>query len=263
MNDKIRERFLEISGKKIFTIEAGERGKKSIVFVHGNFASSKWFFPVFELLAGEYHCIAPDLPNFGRSDRLEGFSIKSYADFVIGVIENVGLERVHFVGHSLGGAVVQSIMVSRPDMVKKAALVDPAPPDGLETPEEVYPYLEMYKGNRELLKKAIIGVMPTRPPDSFTELLVDEALMMDSRCFVENARALDAYDFTDELKGNETPVLVFYGKQDTIVTEEMVKKFEAIMPNVILKIYEDCGHSINVEKPVIFTEELVRFLNSE
>jgi len=40
-----------------------------------------------------------------------------------------------------------------------------------------------------------------------------------------------------------------------------VRQFEELMPNTTLKIYEDCGHSINVEKPVIFSEELVRFFD--
>ncbi|HQN28696.1 MAG TPA: alpha/beta hydrolase, partial [Mesotoga sp.] len=157
------------------------------------------------------------------------------------------------------GAVVQNVMVRRPDLLSRVVLIDPAPPDGLKTPPEVYPFLDMYRNNRELLKKALIGTMPTRPVDEFTDLLVDEALLMDPRCFTENARALEKYDYTQQLKGCEIPVLVIVGRKDMLITEEMARGFERIMHTVHVRVLEEYGHSINVENPGLFVDMLLEF----
>jgi len=254
-----QSRYVKVLDKKLHYLEAGKPGGIPMVFVHGNFASGKWFEPAMELLPESYHTFALDLPNFGRSDRTEEVSIDNYGKHVVDFIKQLELEGVILVGHSLGGAVVQNVMVRRPDLLSRVVLIDPAPPDGLKTPPEVYPFLDMYRSNRELLKKALIGTMPTRPVDEFTELLVDEALLMDPRCFTENARALEKYNYSEELKGIEIPVLVIVGRKDILITEEMARGFEKILHTVHVSVLENYGHSINVENPGLFVEMLLEF----
>lgn len=254
-----KSRYVKVLDKKIHYLEVGKPGGIPVVFVHGNFASGKWFEPAMEMLPESYHAFALDLPNFGRSDRTEEVSIDNYGKHVVDFIKQLELEGVILVGHSLGGAVVQNVMVRRPDLLSRVVLIDPAPPDGLKTPPEVYPFLDMYRNNRELLKKALIGTMPTRPVDEFTDLLVDEALLMDPRCFTENARALEKYDYTQQLKGCEIPVLVIVGRKDMLITEEMARGFERIMHTVHVRVLEEYGHSINVENPGLFVDMLLEF----
>mgnify|MGYP000849591216 FL=1 len=257
---KERGEYAEVSGKKIFYRETGDKRGIPIVFVHGNFASGKWFEPVMSLLPGEYRAFAIDLPNFGRSDRVEEVSIDNYGKFVIDFIRQKELEGAILVGHSLGGPVVQSVMVQRPDLIDRVVLIDPGPPDGLITTPEVYAVLNLYLNNRDLLKKSLIGAMPTRKIDRFTEQLVDEALLMDKRCFVENAKALEKYNYSKSLAGCEIPTLVLVGKKDLIITEAMARRFEKIMPNARVEILADYGHSVNVEDPELFCKILLDFV---
>ena len=254
-----KSRYVKVLDKKIHYLEVGKPSGIPVVFVHGNFASGKWFEPAMEMLPESYHAFALDLPNFGRSDRTEEVSIDNYGKHVVDFIKQLELEGVILVGHSLGGAVVQNVMVRRPDLLSRVVLIDPAPPDGLKTPPEVYPFLDMYRNNRELLKKALIGTMPTRPVDEFTELLVDEALLMDPRCFTENARALEKYNYSEELKCIEIPFLVIVGRKDILITEEMARSFEKILHTVHVSVLENYGHSINVENPGLFVEMLLEF----
>ncbi|MDD2334083.1 MAG: alpha/beta hydrolase [Mesotoga sp.] len=259
MKRMVVENYARIVDKKIFYLETVGSEGIPVVFVHGNFASSTWFEPSLEILPERFKGYAIDLPSFGRSDRLEEISIDNYANYVIDFILEMEADGVVLVGHSLGGAVAQSVVIKRPDLIDRVILVDPAPPDGLITPEEVYPYLEMYKGNRELLKKALMGVMPTRKEDDFLERLVDDALLMDEKCFVENARALDRYDFSDELKKTEVPHLVIVGKLDQIITEEMARRFEKLVKNIEVKVLQEYGHSVIVENTELFMEMFIDF----
>lgn len=259
MKRMIAENYARIVDKKIFYLETVGSEGIPVVFIHGNFASSTWFEPSLEILPHRFKGYAIDLPSFGRSDRLEEISIDNYANYVIDFILEMETDGVILVGHSLGGAVAQSVVIKRPDLIDRVVLVDPAPPDGLITPEEVYPYLEMYKGNRELLKKALMGVMPTRKEDDFLERLVDDALLMDEKCFVENARALEKYDFSDELKKTEVPHLIIVGKLDQIVSEEMARRFEKLVKNIEVKVLQKYGHSVIVENTELFMEMFIDF----
>jgi branched-chain amino acid transport system permease protein len=261
MKRTVSENYARILDKNIFYLKTVGSEGIPVVFVHGNFASSTWFEPSLEILPQRFKGYAIDLPSFGRSDRLEEISIDNYANYVIDFILKMEPDGVVLVGHSLGGAVAQSVVTKRPDLIDRVVLVDPAPPDGLITPKEVYPYLEMYKGNRELLKKALMGVMPTRKEDDFFERLVDDALLMDEKCFVENARALEEYDFSDELKKTEVPHLVIVGKLDQLISEEMARRFEKLIKNIEVKVLQECGHSVIVENTELFMEIFSDFID--
>ena len=53
--------------------ENASRGEKAIVFVHGGGISGRLWQPTLEALP-EYHCLAPDLPGFGKSSHITPFS---------------------------------------------------------------------------------------------------------------------------------------------------------------------------------------------
>ncbi|MEA2066796.1 MAG: alpha/beta fold hydrolase [Thermotogota bacterium] len=259
MNKRENGKKISVSGTDIFYRETENQKGTTILFVHGNFGSSKWFEPAIERLPEKYRGFALDMPNFGRSDRIDNVSIETYADYVFKFMKELNLEKVNIVGHSLGGAVVQKVMIDHPEMIDKSILIDPAPPSGLKTSPEVYAVLDLYKNNRDLLKKALIGIMPTREIDKFTEELVDDALLMDGKCFELNARALEEYDFTEDIKDLSIPMLIYVGKKDTLITESMAREFEELSSKAKVKILDDCGHSVNVEKPDFFVEELEDF----
>lgn len=101
--------------------------------------------------------------------------------------------------------------------------------------------------------------MPTRNIDKFTDELVDEALLMEGKCFELNARALEEYDYREEIKKLNIPLFVYVGKKDTLITENMAKEFEELNDKAKVKVLEDCGHSVNVEKPDFFVNELEAF----
>lgn len=259
MERSIADQYVRIVDKKIFYLETlGDEGIP-VVFVHGNYGSSKWFEPALERLPDKYHGFALDMPNFGRSDRIDNVSIDTYADYVFKFMKELNLEKVNIVGHSLGGAVVQKVMIDHPEMISRTILIDPAPPSGLKTSPEVYAVLDLYKNNRDLLKKALIGIMPTRKIDKFVDELVDEALLMDGKCFELNARALEEYDYTEDIKSLDIPMLIFVGKKDILITESMAREFEKLNSKAKVKVLGDCGHSVNVEKPDFFIKELEDF----
>jgi pimeloyl-ACP methyl ester carboxylesterase len=107
--------------------ESGTPGSPAIVFVHGLGQSGREWCGHMERLAG-FHCLAPDLPGYGRSNRLEPVSKERIADLLAELIETrVAAGRASVVGISSGGLVIHALLDRHPDRVERA-IIDGSPP---------------------------------------------------------------------------------------------------------------------------------------
>jgi pimeloyl-ACP methyl ester carboxylesterase len=107
--------------------ESGTPGSPAIVFIHGAGQSGREWRRHMERLAG-FHCLAPDLPGYGRSNQLEPVSKERIADLVAELIETrVPARRASVVGLSSGGVLVHALLERHPDRVERA-VIDGSPP---------------------------------------------------------------------------------------------------------------------------------------
>jgi len=251
--------FVTIAGISMFYVVAGEG--VPIVYIHGNTGSSRWFSRVMEIPG--YKTIALDMPNFGRSGALpEPVDLHRYADYVAGFIRELKLEKPVLVGHSLGGAVAQSIALRYPELSRAMILVDSSSPRGLLTPKDRYPLIEMMRKDRAFLSKALAATVPTLQDSAFFESLVDDAMAMAEPAWIGNAEALGKFDISEKTREYEKPVLVIWGKMDYIITEAMARETAQAYPAGDLRIVESAGHSVVVENPGQFRELVVSFLRN-
>ncbi|NLZ13795.1 MAG: alpha/beta hydrolase, partial [Thermotogaceae bacterium] len=146
--------------------------------------------------------------------------------------------------------------------VNRILLIDPAPADGLITPEEYYPALALYRNNRDLLKAALAGTIPSGDPDKLLEKLVNDAMVMDSRGFTENARALEQYNYLPELHKIQCPVLILFGEKDLLITDKLLSETLKQLPKATVKKLPGIGHSVNVENPVLAVQIINEFFGS-
>lgn len=233
-----------------------------LLFLHGNTGCCRWWDLV--LPVAGHGCYAPDMPNFGLSGRLAGSDISAYADSMLAFIDALDLARPIVVAHSLGGAVALSMAASQPGKLSGLVLVDSSPPNGLVTPEEHYPVIELFKTNRPLLTSALASVMPGNKDVARLELLVDMALLMNPASFAGNARALAVFDVGAGLAGADLPVLVLWGELDAIITRAMAESTVAAFPpgRARLAVLPGIGHSVMIEDPALFSRQLEGFLAS-
>jgi pimeloyl-ACP methyl ester carboxylesterase len=129
--------FADIRGARLFYTDDGTGGIP-MVFVHGFSCDShdwSWQLPHF---TGSHRVVALDLRGHGRSSAPDdGYQVPSLAADVADLVELLGCGSVIAVGHSLGGAIVATLAVERPDLVKAVVAVDP----GHLLPDEVAPML--------------------------------------------------------------------------------------------------------------------------
>jgi len=249
--------LVKVGSVSLYFIEAGSGAP--ILYVHGNTGSLAWFKRVMEVPG--FRTIALDMPNFGRSSPLAGeISIERYAKSVAAFMDVKALKNAIVVGHSLGGCVVQVLALERPDLVRAMVLVDSGAPDGLVTPTDRHPLIEMMRTNRAILEQALKAVVPTLKDERFFKEIVDDAQMMAPPAWIGNAEALSHFDITSKCAAYDGSVLILRGTLDAIITEEMAQRTAYAYKNAELKILEGVGHSVVAEDPALFLAILKDFI---
>lgn len=108
---------------EVYIHESGLAGSPAIVFVHGGGPSGRMWSAHLERLGTQFHCLAPDLPGFGRSHDLGPLSLVETADLLAEIIpDRVPAQRAHIVGLSYGGSVVLAMLDRHPGRVERAVV---------------------------------------------------------------------------------------------------------------------------------------------
>ncbi len=105
---------------------------ETFVLIHGNVSSSHFFQPLMGLL-GNHRVIAPDLRGFGLSQTLPVDAtrgVRDFSDDVLAVLAELGVERAHILGWSLGGGVAMQLALDAPEVVQSLTLEAPVSPYG-------------------------------------------------------------------------------------------------------------------------------------
>ncbi len=243
-------------GAHMFYTEKG--AGPPLLYIHGNTGSHRWFREVMDMPG--YRTVAPDMVNFGRSDRIErADSIDLYADHVAAFIEALDIEPCYTVGHSLGGGVAMSLAMRYPQKVRRLVLIDPAPIDGMDLDDDYYALIEAIKQSYVGIKRAVARAMGSRSGDRrLNGLLAREALLMNEEGFVKHAEAVASLDLRERARGFRIPALVVHGGMDPIVTEEQSRRTAQAL-GAEMKVFGDIGHALPIEDPERFKETVALF----
>jgi pimeloyl-ACP methyl ester carboxylesterase len=101
--------------------------------VHGNVSSARFFAEPMAELGTRWHCVAPDLRGFGGSPPEPVDARRGVGDFVDdlhAVLTELGPDRVHLLGWSLGGGVALRYTMDHPAAVASLVLESPMSPFG-------------------------------------------------------------------------------------------------------------------------------------
>lgn len=113
---------------------AGPEDGTPVLFIHGNASSATFWEEIMLSLPVGYRGIALDLRGYGDADRDKKIDatrgMGDFADDVIALLDELGIEKTHVVGHSLGGGVVFRLLMDYPERFLTVTLVNPSSPYG-------------------------------------------------------------------------------------------------------------------------------------
>jgi pimeloyl-ACP methyl ester carboxylesterase len=260
-------------------------GRSVAVLLHGNFASWRWWKPVLDRAPKGFTVYAPMLRGFGAT-RGEGRA-RSVAELARDIREfarGLGLKRFHLVGHSLGGAVALEYALTWPETLRGLGLVAPAPGDGLEAmrsrhdlighvmrwtdplllPSRITLLGVMQWGRvlgtyRPSLARALARMMPSADRGAVDfERLLGDAVAVDDRVLLDVYEALRRWDVRTRLSKLPMDVRILAGRRDALVSVKSLEALARALPRARLDVWDEVGHSPQLEQPAAFSTWLAR-----
>ncbi|MBL8452200.1 MAG: alpha/beta fold hydrolase, partial [Zoogloea sp.] len=234
-------------------------GAESVVMLHGSGpGASGWanFYRNIEPLVGAgYRVILMDCPGWSKSDPIVCTGSRSdlNARALKGLLDGLGLDKVHIIGNSMGGHSAVAFALANPARVGKLVLMGggtggpsqfvPMPTEGIKLLQGLYrePTIENLK------KMMAVFVFDS---SSLTEELFQARLdnMLARRDHLDNfVKSLAANpkqfpDFGPRLGEVTAPALVIWGRDDRFVPMDVGLRLIWGMPNAELHIFNRCGH---------------------
>ena len=266
MADISEDRFVEVGGRRLRYIEAGQGDP--IVFQAGlGFdASADQFVPAMRILGDHYRVIAFDRFGWGWSDRpASGYSFEAWTESTVGFLDALDIDRAHLVGHTLGGWIAALVAHQRPERVGKLILVNtaglnptaPTPPQNYKLPD------------REAARRSLENTFG--PEFDVTDAMVDEQMARIERpglaeaytavlAYVNDPAMRKAFWLPDRLPEVQAPTLVVWGADDRIIGPEHGKQAADLLPNGKLILIDQGEHIPLARKPEEFCRVAAEFL---
>jgi pimeloyl-ACP methyl ester carboxylesterase len=184
-------------------------------------------------LSAYYRVYAPDLIGFGESPRDSiTYNLQIFRDFIIGFMDEIGIQNTTLIGHSLGGRISLEVASTIPERVSRLVLASP-----------------LGFGSLSLVGRII----------STSAWAVHKAARI----------ALPYPDMDLNLNDHETgtfdnvrqPTLLIWGSRDLYFPKSNGWRALRILPNAQLKIYKGAGHSPHTAYPEHFSSDVHEFIS--
>ncbi|HWM76039.1 MAG TPA: alpha/beta fold hydrolase [Methylomirabilota bacterium] len=267
----------DLDGLQLHYVEEGQGPATVLIHGLGGFAES-WRHNVPEL-ARHGRVIALDLPGSGRSGKpRRAYTLEFLAQALDRLLHTLGVDRVHLVGHSLGGAVAARYTLDHPGRVERLALLGAAVPGFDLRPSWVYRTLSL-PGLGEILSSLITrGICTTalarcfdRPDPDEIRFFVDHEFAARS-CSEGRAAYLSLLrsvtdDFTvgadvyrAALSQLGRGVLVVHGLQDRVIPLAHARQVAEGLGVAQPRWLDRCGHFPQIEHAEVVNAYLRDFL---
>jgi len=257
-----REEWITVGETRIPTLIGG-RGDPLLV-LHGAGGHRGWRRFVAGL-AERFTVYAPTHPGFGTSDSADWMeSIDDLARFYLWFLDEVGLARVHLLGHSIGGWTAAEMAVMDPWAIDRLVLVAPAglKPDHGEIldvfyypPDQLLP-MTVHDPSTIPEWAELFGTPPTREQLDIALRNRETTARLTWKPYMFNPR------LSHFLPRVKTPTLIVWGRQDRIIPVVCGEQYARGLANARLHVMEDCGHLPPIEKPAEFTALVLAFLDA-
>jgi pimeloyl-ACP methyl ester carboxylesterase len=274
------DRYVRVSDQYVHVEQAGPAGAEPVVLIHGFGASTYSWRNIIPTLSGSFRTLAVDLNGFGYTQRprdAASYSREGQVRLVLGILDELGIEKAHFVGHSYGGALTQWIVSRHPERVRSFVLVDSAAPT---YPEDRRSAVAAFRPLSTLFLRSF-ALREDSVRKALRKSVADPAVVTDElvRAYWERLTiegVSDAYyGLTAPRRGKlgsservvfedlDLPGLVVWGSEDRLVRLEDGRAAAARMPQARFVVMEEVGHLPMEERPEELSRLLLEFLTSQ
>jgi 3-oxoadipate enol-lactonase len=240
-----------------------------VLFLHGVGGGAACWEPQLAHFSGKFTAAAWDMPGYGKSVLAGGMTFAVLATSLSELLDDRGWDRVHLVGHSMGGMVAQEFAASHQDRLASLTLFATSPafgrPDGDFQKKFIEARLSPLAagGSMADLAEEVAGAMfgPDADPDGrqIARLAMAGLAPETYRAAVE---CIVSFDRRENLPLIGVPTLVLAGETDTNAPAPMMERMAAKIPGARYRCLRGLGHLANLEDPAAFNAALGDFLDT-
>lgn len=282
-------------GVQINTLIGGSC-EEVVLLLHGHPESYLIWRDIAPTLAQKYTVIATDLRGYGDSSKPKGLSDHSnyskrvMAQDQVSVMQKLGFEKFHIIGHDRGARVCHRLMLDHPEKVLTCSMMDILPTlDMYEQTNcefatkywhwffyiQAYDFPERFLGadpeyfiRNNLLKKATPEAQKNFPEDVLQEYIRHYSDPATVHGISEDYRASASIDLEHDKQDRpytiKTPLLVLWGANGVVGNIwNVLEGWQKYACDVQGFGVPDCGHFVPEEKPKIVLEALLKFLEEK
>jgi len=254
----------------------GQSNGQTVFWQHGNNFYSEAYTPTLKALADEgFRVVAVDRIGYGKSSKsLIPYNFNFVAANMKDLLDELSIDEVAIVGHSMGGMVVSRFAMLYPDitthvvMVNQIGLTDArlSRPwrDPLGSDPGVATYQSILRGHQNYFTNFW-------PPQQleFVRRQYGQTLSGDYHQFARVRRMVGQMLYEDPVVYDwqhiDSKALVIGGEDDKLVDDypALARHVANELQNSTILLYPDVGHAPQIEIPDQFHADLIRFLKSD
>lgn len=241
-----------------------------VIIMHGLFGSGDNWRTIARMIEDQYQCIVVDMRNHGRSPHDPVMNFQVMTEDILELMQDLQLEKVSLIGHSMGGKVAMQFALTHPAMVDKLIVVDIAPKyypprhdTVIEAIEAIDPGQLKERAEAEEVFARFLGkdgstiqfLMKnlSRLPEGNFEWKPNMPVIIDAYSnLMENVQSGISF---------EGPVLFVRGQKSSYILDEDVSYILGLFPNSSLITIPGAGHWVHADAPQLFAKSILAFLN--
>jgi pimeloyl-ACP methyl ester carboxylesterase len=249
-------------GCRVRVLEEGSGAP--VVFLHG----AGGLFPenpFLQALAKKYHVFAPELPGYGDSTGED--LLEDMLDFTLhaaDVVAELGVEKPHLIGHSMGGMIAAEMAATAPNDLGKLVLVDSA---GLWIAEQPIPDLYAmlpHEYPKYLFHDPAAGLALLTGGLDFSNLdVLAEFYIANSRRMAMAGKILFPIPnrrLSKRLYRVTAETLIVWGASDALIPPIYAERWNRSIAGSRLVQIREAGHMVPYEQPEVFVSAVSGFL---
>lgn len=256
--------------------DCGE-GEEVVVMLHGSGPGasgwSNFSRNVEPLTAAGYRVVLMDCPGWSKSDSIVCSDSRSAlnARVLKGLLDHLGIARVHLIGNSMGGHSAVAFALEYPQCTDRLVLMGggtggvspfvPMPTEGIKLLQKVY--RDPTQENLQQMMDIFVHDAGDLTPELIAGRLEN---ILKRRDHLENftkSLAVNPRQFPDmsqRLGEITAPTLVIWGRNDRFVPMDTGLRLVAGIPNSELHLFNNCGHWVQWEHAERFNRLVADFL---
>ena len=260
--------YLRCAGREIHYTEWGSQHRETVIAWHGLARTGRDMDEVAEHLSSRYRVICPDTLGRGLSqwspDPVNEYKLSFYVEIATALVDQLGLERFHWLGTSMGGAIgTLAAATSLRGRIRRLILNDNGPklaepaierirnyagqPPAFERVTDLEAFLRVvyqpYGWMSDAQWRRMAETSVRRLPDGQVTTHYDPAM---AQQFVHHPHDYDLWDAYDSL---DIPVLCLRGESSDLLLPETAEEMRTRGPRAVVVTIAGCGHAPALNVP--------------